>query len=178
MDTIERLTSLDALVLGQTWDPLERVHWQRAMVWWAAGRVEVLEVWQDVFIRTATTAFPVPSVVRFFRSRRRDRLSVAFSKDTVWLRDGGCCQYCGRDLSRREATYDHVVPRSRGGLVTWTNIVVACRNCNQRKGNRTPAEAHMHLVKAPTRPPMGALELIVPRPDAIPPSWKPYLGVF
>lgn len=177
MDIGRRLLALDALVLGQTWEPLERVHWQRAMRWWVAGRIEVLETWQGAEVRTATASFPVPSVVRFFRSRRRDRLAVTFSKENLYLRDDGSCQYCGAVLTRREATFDHVVPRSRGGDVSWTNIVIACRPCNQRKGNRTPVEARMSLLKPPTRPPAGALAWLVPRADVIPANWRPYLGL-
>jgi len=170
------LTDLDALVLGQTWEPLERVHWQRAMTWWVGGRIEVIETWPDVVVRTATESFAVPAVVRFFRSRRRDRVKVTFSRDNIYVRDGGRCQYCAMALSRGAATYDHVIPRSRGGLVSWTNIVIACRSCNQIKGDRTPAEAQMALLKPPSRPPAGALSWILPRADFVPPSWRPYLG--
>jgi 5-methylcytosine-specific restriction endonuclease McrA len=177
VDTLTRLLSLDALVLGQSWEPIERVHWQRAMVWWVAGRVEVVEVWPDVFVRTAQDLFEVPSVVRFHRARRRDRRVVPFSRDAVWIRDGGACQYCGLGLTRREATWDHVLPKSRGGGASWSNIVVACRPCNQRKGNRTPGEARMMLLKTPQRPSQAALPFLIQRGDAVPPSWKPYLGL-
>lgn len=171
------LNDLDALVLGQTWEPLERVHWQRAMTWWIGGRIEVLEIWPDTVIRTATNSFAMPAVVRFFRSRRRDRVRVPFSRDNIYARDGGRCQYCATPLTRREATYDHVVPRSRGGLVSWTNIVIACRSCNQIKGDRTPQEAHMALLKAPSKPSPGTPLWLLPRPDVVPPTWRPYLGL-
>jgi 5-methylcytosine-specific restriction endonuclease McrA len=178
MATSERLQRLDALVLGQGWDPLERVPWQKAMVWWVAGRVEVIEVWPDILVQTATTSFPVPSVVRFHRSRRRAHVDVRFSRDSVWLRDEGRCQYCATTLVRRDATYDHILPRSRGGRVTWTNIVLACRACNQKKGNRTPSEARMQLLRAPKRPALGDPAFLMPRHGSIPNAWRPYLGLF
>src|SRR3972149_5320590 len=59
----------------------------------------------------------------------------AFTRFNVFLRDKFVCQYCG---SREDLTFDHIVPRSRGGHTTWTNVVAACSNCNLRKGQVTP----------------------------------------
>lgn len=169
---------METLVLGQSYEPLERVGWKRAMTWWAAGRVEILEAWEGRVVRTPRVALPMPSVVRFLRSRRRDRTPVRFSRETIFVRDRGQCQYCGRAIPRREGTYDHIVPKSRGGETRWENIVLACRPCNQVKGNRTPAEAEMQLRNQPGRPALGSWQLLVGHRDALPPAWRPYLGVF
>lgn len=169
---------METLVLGQSYEPLERVEWKRAMVWWAAGRVEILEAWEGRQVRTPRTSLPMPSVVRFLRSRRRDRVTVRFSRDTIFARDRGQCQYCGRALGRRDVTHDHIVPKSRGGETRWENIVLACRPCNQEKANRTPAEAHMALRHPPGRPALGSWQLMVGHRDHLPPQWRPYLGLF
>lgn len=168
---------MQVLVLGQSYEPIERVDWKRAMVWWAAGRVEILEAVEGRTIRTSRHELPMPSVVRFLRSRRRTTPVVRFSRETIYARDRGQCQYCHRPVMRRDVTYDHIIPKSRGGLTLWENIVIACRPCNQRKGNRTPAEAGMALSLSPSRPSMGSWQFLVGHRDALPVAWRPYLGV-
>lgn len=168
---------MEVLVLGQSYEPIERVGWKRAMVLWAGGRVEVLETWDGRFIRTPRLEIPLPSVVRYLRAHRRNGAALRFSKESVYARDRGHCQYCQRPVSRREGTYDHIVPRSRGGDTRWENIVLACRACNLRKGARTPAEADMALVRAPVRPAYGSWQALLGQGDALPRSWRPYLGL-
>jgi len=99
-----------------------------------------------------TLVFKVPSVVRLLRAVRSARKAIRFSRENVYARDGGRCQYCERRVTRNEATYDHVVPRAIGGHTTWTNIVIACVRCNQRKGGRTPEQAGMTLRSTPAKP--------------------------
>ena len=77
---------------------------------------------------------------------------VRFSRENVYLRDQGRCQYCARSVTRSAATYDHVLPRNQGGRTSWENIVICCVPCNQQKGGRTPAQARMHLLIEPIRP--------------------------
>ena len=168
---------MQVLVLGQSYEPIERVDWKRAMTWWAAGRVEILEAWEGRTVRTPRLELPMPSVVRFLRSRRRSAVAVRFSRETIYARDRGQCQYCHRPVLRRDVTYDHIMPRSRGGQTLWENIVIACRPCNQKKGNRTPAEAGMALTLSPARPTLGSWQTLVGHRDALPAEWRPYLGV-
>jgi 5-methylcytosine-specific restriction endonuclease McrA len=68
------------------------------------------------------------------------------------LRDRFACQYCGQPFAAHDLTFDHVVPRSRGGRTTWTNVVAACGRCNLHKGSRMPRDAGMHLLKWPVEP--------------------------
>ncbi len=70
----------------------------------------------------------------------------------LFRRDRNICLYCGEQFSTDRLTRDHVQPRSRGGKEKWTNLVSACRRCNQRKGNRTPEEAKMPLLAVPFKP--------------------------
>jgi len=70
----------------------------------------------------------------------------------LFRRDRHTCAYCGGEYSFFRLTRDHVVPLSRGGRDTWMNVVTACRTCNQKKGSRTPEEAHMQLLYAPYVP--------------------------
>ena len=73
---------------------------------------------------------------------------AGWSKRGVLMRDRGRCVYCGAHAT----TIDHIVPRSRGGDWSWQNTVAACQHCNERKGNRTPAEARMRARGSPWHP--------------------------
>lgn len=77
---------------------------------------------------------------------------VRFSRRNIFERDKNSCQYCGRKLAKAELTIDHVVPRSKGGRDTWENLALACVKCNVKKGNRTPREANMPLIRRPIKP--------------------------
>ena len=82
---------------------------------------------------------------------------AAPSRQNILRRDQYCCQYCGTDLTNKDATVDHVTPRSKGGASSWVNMVAACRKCNLDKGNRTPKEAKMELKTKPKEPSYGFL---------------------
>jgi hypothetical protein len=73
----------------------------------------------------------------------------SLSRKNILLRDHSTCQYCGTQYPPSELTLDHVLPRSRGGESAWDNLVACCKRCNHRKGNRTPEESGMHLLRRP-----------------------------
>jgi len=102
--------------------------------------------------------------------------SIRFSRANVLLRDNYTCQYCGEVLASHELTFDHVVPRARGGRTVWENIVACCRPCNARKGNRTPEQVGMKLLALPQKPRVLAFKLKhmrLARP--LPDPWKPWI---
>src|SRR5688572_2120221 len=143
---------METLLLSHAYEPVDRISWQRAITLWWMDKVEILEEYEDREIRSVSFAMRMPSVVRFltaFRSRKR---SVKFSRENVYTRDHGMCQYCGKKVPRMEATYDHVMPRKLGGETRWDNVVIACLPCNQRKGGRTPEQAGMKLRCKPVKP--------------------------
>jgi 5-methylcytosine-specific restriction endonuclease McrA len=94
----------------------------------------------------------VPRVILIRAFDRVPRREVRFSRFNVYARDHGQCQYCARRFPRSELNLDHVFPRSRGGVSAWENVVCSCVGCNRTKGNRTPGEAGMRLVRSPYRP--------------------------
>jgi 5-methylcytosine-specific restriction endonuclease McrA len=143
---------METLVLNAGYEPVARVHWQRAVALLFQGKVEVVEEYIDKEVRAVTFTIKMPSVVRFLRAIRGKKKAVKFSRQNVYARDGARCQYCQIKVARNEATYDHVVPRAHGGKTTWENIVIACVPCNQKKGGRTPAQARMALRTIPVRP--------------------------
>jgi 5-methylcytosine-specific restriction endonuclease McrA len=143
---------METLVLSAAYEPVARVPWQRAIALVWEGKVEVVEEYEDRVIRSVTLELNMPAVIRFLRAVSGRRRSVKFSRQNVYARDRGRCQYCGEKVARPEATYDHVVPRAQGGRTHWGNVVIACVDCNQRKGGRTPAQARMELRSLPVKP--------------------------
>ena len=81
-----------------------------------------------------------------------------FSRKNIYLRDNYTCQYCGKKFPYSELTFDHVIPKCKGGQTTWDNIVTACKNCNSKKGGKTLEESKMNLIKSPKIPTISLLE--------------------
>jgi 5-methylcytosine-specific restriction endonuclease McrA len=155
------------------------VHWQRAITLLFMGKVEIVSEYEDKEIHSVTFSIKMPSVVRFLKAIRSKKKAVKFSRENVYMRDSGKCQYCGTRMSRAEVTYDHVVPRAQGGKTDWDNIVSACVSCNQKKGGRTPEQAKMHLRSKPVRPkklPEMTVTIMWRKGD--PDAWKTWLRDF
>ncbi|MCX8116380.1 MAG: HNH endonuclease [Desulfobacterota bacterium] len=162
------------LLLNSTYEPLRVVTWKKAVVMVMLGKVEVIEVYERV-VRGVHISIQLPAVIRLYRLVRRRTPTVKFSRQNLYVRDKGVCQYCGHPFDPKELTYDHVLPRSRGGQTEWTNVVTCCLSCNLKKGGRTPEEAGMRLMKKPKAPiwiPLLTQCLGIEDP---PPSWRHYL---
>lgn len=158
------------LVLNQDYQALTITSVQRAIILVLMQKAEMVESEREKVIRSPSRQLPWPSIVRLKAYVRVPYKRVLLTRKNIIRRDGNRCQYCG---SPDRITIDHVMPRSRGGQDTWTNLVAACVPCNNRKGSRTPDEAGMQLDRKPFRPSyvmyirdfMGSLEQ----------TWKPYL---
>jgi len=164
------------LVLNATYEPLRIVPWQKAITLLFQGKVEVIAVY-DREIRGVTVRVKLPSVLRLLRHVRIKRpfADVPFSRGNVYARDDHRCQYCGHRFSPAQLTFDHVTPVARGGHKGWDNIVTCCIACNRKKGDLTPEEAGLVLIRKPRRPealPALTLRLGVSR---APESWRDYL---
>lgn len=165
------------LLLTPQMAPHRVVSWQKAVVLLFLGKIEILEEY-DVPIRTPRFDLLTPAVARLVRSGGYGylRRPVSFSRANVLLRDGLRCQYCGAERPAADLNQDHVVPRARGGLATWENIVASCYRCNQKKGNRTPEEAGMKLLRKPFRPRWLAQAPALREGASVPGEWARYLG--
>jgi len=165
MNALERPT----LVLNRNWQPIHVTTVVRALVmlWNDIARVVepdeyrlyAWEEWAELepiplapCIRSARARLRVPEVVCLARYDRLPSAAVTFSRRNVAKRDHHTCQYCGAQPGWEQITVDHVVPRSQGGVSSWTNCVAACEPCNARKADRTPEHAGMHLRRCPARP--------------------------
>jgi 5-methylcytosine-specific restriction endonuclease McrA len=157
------------LMLNRNWQPVGVATVSRSlvMVWNGTARVVdpedyQLYTWADwaalqpaedeVVIKTVRSQLRVPEVIALTRYDRVPNNTVTFSRRNIFKRDRFTCQYCGCQPGKEELTIDHVLPRSRGGVSTWENCVLACVDCNSRKADQLPHEARMPLIKHPERP--------------------------
>lgn len=162
------------LILDQTWAPHRVVSWQRAVTLLYENKVEVVASYEDD-IRSVSITIKMPAVVRLLRAIRGRKNAVKFSRINVAQRDAFSCQYCGQKKVLSKLTYDHVVPRAAGGKTEWTNIVMACYPCNERKRNRTPEQAGMTLIRKPVKPPyLPVISLHLDLKD-IPSAWLSFI---
>jgi 5-methylcytosine-specific restriction endonuclease McrA len=149
--------SRGCLALNASYEPLTVLPLKRALRLVIDAKAEIVEVDDARVIRSAGASMPCPAVIRLVRYvhvPRKFRRNV--TNTFMFARDGYRCQYCGRHRSelrpREFLTRDHVQPQSRGGVNSWANCVTACSPCNHRKGDRTPREVGLQLLRTPTEP--------------------------
>lgn len=165
------IMSQNVLVLNQNYEPLSICSARRAFLLLFLGKAEMIETSNGVKIRSVSSRYPLPSVVRLERYIKAPRKTVVLTRKNVLIRDNYTCCYCG--TRKGPMTVDHVVPRNKGGADTWDNLVCACDRCNNRKGDRTPAASGMKLLRKPTRPThITYIQRFIGRVDD---RWKPYL---
>jgi len=166
------LLNRPVLVLNRLWQAVHVCSARRAFALLCQGHAQVVHTedgsfsthdfqsWCDIsqrqpdlhMVQTVSMKIRLPTVIVLMLFDRMPRKEVKFTRHNIFERDRNTCQYCGRSFDRRDLNLDHVFPRDRGGQMTWENIVCSCISCNTRKGNRTPVEARMHLIRKPERP--------------------------
>ena len=172
----------EVLKLNAAYMPIGIINWEEAVDLWSKNKAEVLDTYEDRILHTGTrysepdyigvndtfihsiydanldswkTAMQMPAVIRllsFVNPKKDIRFFESFTRQNVYERDGGKCMYCGDSVSRNKFTFDHVIPKSRGGKTIWQNIVCSCLPCNSKKDNKTPTEAGMKLIQRPFAP--------------------------
>lgn len=159
------------LVLNANFEPINICNLHRAVGMMVVDKASLVVNGRGE-IKTASSCFPKPSIIRLQKMVHRPRLKTRLTRKEVFRRDNFTCQYCG--TSARELTIDHVIPRHLGGEHTWNNVVTACSLCNHRKGGRTLEQSGMHLLHIPKEPPTSAYYVfgrhLVENQD-----WEPYL---
>jgi 5-methylcytosine-specific restriction endonuclease McrA len=160
----------NVLILNQDYQPLSVCNVRRSLLLLFLEKAEMLHNRPDYKIRTVSSEFDFPSVIRLRKYTRIPFKNIVLTRKNVMRRDGNRCQYCG---SSSDLTIDHVIPKSRNGKDTWDNLVTACNKCNHKKGNKTPSEAGMNLKKEPYRP--NHIIFLRDYIGHIEDPWKPYL---
>jgi 5-methylcytosine-specific restriction endonuclease McrA len=171
---------IGCLALNASYEPLTMIPLRRALRLVIDGKAEIVEADRERVVRSERLSLPRPAVIRltkFIHVPRRFRRQV--TNTFLFARDDYQCQYCGRtasELKPREAlTRDHLIPISRGGANTWTNVVTACSSCNTRKANRLPHEIGMQPRTAPVEPHFVHLSWAVRR---LTPIQERYISTF
>ncbi|OSP54286.1 HNH endonuclease [Pseudoruegeria sp. SK021] len=166
-----------ALVLNADYRPLSYYPlslwpWQEAIKAAYLDRVDILAEY-DQSVRSPTTEIRIPSVV-VLREYVKPQKRVAFTRFNLFLRDEFSCQYCGE---KGDLTFDHVIPRARGGVTSWENVVAACGTCNLHKGSKSLRQAGVSLRKPPRQPSAAELQNMGRRfpPNFLHTSWIDFL---
>ena len=199
------------LVLNSGWQPFNVVSVYDAMCSVLSERCKIIDPttfmtydfeewvmnWEDAskfateevakLIHTPRFAFMKPEIIVCTEytgmgfARRLKEGKAKFCRRSIFIRDHDTCQYCGKKFPKELLNIDHVVPRCRGGKTEWTNVVVACIKCNDRKRDRMPCEAGMKLIRNPKVPtasqvrrPMGE-RLMKKIGRQVPQSWSHFL---
>lgn len=139
------------LLLDCNYFPVKIIHWQKAMILYLTGRAEVVDEYDNKLIRTVSTSYKLPKILRLFQNHKIS-LNVKFTRMNVFFRDQFQCQYCSIKLPVHELTFDHVVPVSQQGATSWENVVTCCKECNGKKGSKSLKSSGLVLKKIPKKP--------------------------
>lgn len=126
--------------------PLSVINWKTAIKLLLAKNVILVKEYDNKVVRSPSIEIPLPSILMLKRFHKFHNY-VRFSRSNVFLRDIYTCQYCKNIFSKNELTLDHVIPKSKGGLTNWENVVTSCRSCNSSKGSKL-----VKPIKEPFKP--------------------------
>lgn len=169
------MSTAKTLKLDSSYRPIEIVDAVEALVLCLIGKASAIETYTKE-MNTVSDSFLLPAVIVLNRYVKFRFNTIACKRPNILWRDDYSCQYCAKTYEYYEIdklTIDHIIPKSKGGANTWENLVTACKKCNQRKGNRTPKEAGMHLIRQPTMPKSSLLRTL--KKNQISDVWKNYL---
>ena len=167
---VNGILNRQVLVLNQNYHPLLVCTARRAISLAYLGKVEIIEKYRET-VHSPSIAMPLPSVVKLDRFIHVRESSIVLSRRNILKRDRHQCQYCERRSV--PMTLDHIIPKERNGPDSWENLVCCCHTCNRAKGNRTPEQAGMKLMRRPKKPTrIHYIRQFVKREQS---SWRPYL---
>lgn len=142
------------------------------MPWQEWVKLPVVE--GEKYISTVNHKIKIPKIIVLAKYNQVPRKRPRLTSKNIWYRDNGICQYSGKKLTPNEGNIDHILPRSRGGKTTWTNCVLSHKDINSLKGNKTPSEAGLKLIKQPKEPEALPTILSIKNFNNIE-EWKPFL---
>lgn len=189
-----RLQKNTVLVLNKNWQAINIKTPQEAFCMLATGAATGLDIdndgnmtpitWDrwlslevrpsDNFIKTVRGNIRIPTVVILCRYNQVPKKRPTMSNKAIWERDNGICQYTGKKLKPGEGNIDHIIPRHRGGKTSWTNCVLSCSKVNAKKGNKTPEEVGLKLIREPFTPKELPVTLYIKNIHKIP-DWNFFL---
>lgn len=164
------------LTLNKLYQPLQIVTLKKALKSIVSGRAEIVNVEENSYVSYDINSwmeiselkymieeenddinwigsFQIPRVIRYLDYTKINYTKIKFTRKNVFTRDNFTCLYCGyKPNDIKELQLEHIIPKSRGGKTTWTNTVCSCYKCNTKKGDKTPQEAGMKLMRKPFKP--------------------------
>ncbi len=194
---VNTLSGQRVLVLNRLWQAVNVCSVERAMALLCTGHAQVVYEeaghyhtfsfgeWCDFtqahdgddVVRTISIRIRIPKIILLLFFDRIPKKDVKFTRNNLFERDKNTCQYCGKKFERKDLNIDHVIPRQFGGKTTWENIVCSCIACNSHKANRLPHEAHLRLIRKPSRPKWRPIISTMLDKQPRHPAWKHFLDV-
>lgn len=139
------------LLLNSTYEVISFLHEKKVFKLIVKDKVDIISNWDDI-VKCGSKEFHYPSVLKLKQMVRINAHYISFSRQAIVKRDRHVCQYCSKKLKPSEITIDHVVPRCRGGGNSFTNCVVSCLPCNNKKGDKLLEESGLQLIMRPVPP--------------------------
>jgi 5-methylcytosine-specific restriction endonuclease McrA len=161
------------LKLDSSYRPIQVISALEAFAMVYTGRAQLIEAYANEYFHSVSDNFPIPSIIVVCKYVRKTKFRLRCNRRNVFWRDRYRCQYCGIVNEGKVMTLDHVIPRSRGGMKVWQNVVTCCHPCNQRKGDMLLNECGMVLQRAPALPSPYMFRTL--DRASTPQSWIPYL---
>jgi 5-methylcytosine-specific restriction endonuclease McrA len=184
--------AMPSLVLNRNWTPIRVITAADAFSLLFGGKAKAVDADYSVYDFDSWTELrakenePYVTTGRFSRLKIPDVIvlltygaipeqKLAFSRANIYRRDKYTCQFCGERPAIEDLTIDHITPKSRGGISSWENCVIACWDCNSKKGARTLKECGLTLLKKPTKPTWSPA-LVLARVKNTPKNWEKFVN--
>ncbi len=159
------------LVLNQDYSPITVCTVYRAFLLTYLGKAELVDGSPKRVLRSVSKSYPWPSVIRIKNYVNVPYKGVVLTRYNIFKRDKHSCQYCG---TKKDLTIDHIIPKSKGGKSTWTNLVTACKKCNAKKGDYSLDQVGLKLANQPIKP--SYVMFLRESNNDLQNEWLPYLN--
>jgi len=166
------METISVLKLDSSFKPIEIISWEEAFLLTWLNKAYAVE-YSDKWVHSARKAFQIPSVIVLFRYIEEKFFTLPCTRKNIMIRDENRCQYCDGAFRDADLTIDHVIPRSKGGKTVWTNVVIACKPCNQQKSDQLLSQTPFTLPTSPKKP--SYRSIIKKRIKTSNVKWKEYL---
>jgi 5-methylcytosine-specific restriction endonuclease McrA len=145
------MQNIAVLKLDSSFKPIEIISGEKAFLLTWLKKAYAVQ-YSDKWVHSATKAFQIPSVIVLFQYIDEKFFTLPCTRKNILIRDENRCQYCAERFWDSELTIDHVVPKSKAGKSTWTNVVSACKACNQKKRDYLVENSPVSLIRRPAQP--------------------------
>ena len=166
------MENIAVLKLDSAFKPIEIISWEEAFLLTWLKKAYAVE-YSDKWVHSAKKTFQIPSVIVLFRYIDEKFFKLPCTRKNILIRDENRCQYCAKCFRDGDLTVDHVLPKSKGGISSWNNVVAACKPCNQKKRDFLVENAPVSLIRLPKKP--SYRSIIKKRLQKSNLHWKEYL---